>query len=93
MADLSDPVTALKYSFAVLIDPATGIPYAATGVAGGPAVTIANGADATLGAIANAAVVDPTASATVISLLKGILTQLLAANVLLETIADNTTPA
>jgi len=77
----------------VLVDPTTGNPYAATGVAGGPAVTIANGADAALGAIANAAVTNPASSATVISLLKGILTLQAAANVLLQTIADNTTPA
>ncbi len=39
---------------------------------GGP-VSVANGADVTQGAIANTAVIDPTASATVVSILKGLL--------------------
>jgi hypothetical protein len=67
----------------VLLIDTTGEPYAATGVASGPAVTVANGADSTQGAIADAAVTNPASSATVIALLKGILTAL-------NTIATNT---
>ncbi len=44
-------------------------------VAGGPA-TIADGSDVAEGAKADAAVTDPTASATVVALLKGIVTEL-----------------
>lgn len=43
-------------------------------VAGSTAVTIADGADVALGAKADTAVTDPTLSATVIALLKGLLT-------------------
>ncbi len=81
---MSNPLTG-PAGRVVLVDPTTGLPYAATGVAGGPAVTIANGADATQGAKADAAVVDPSATASVVALLKGILTAL-------NTIAVNTTP-
>lgn len=40
------------------------------------ATTVADGADATQGAKADAAVIDPAASASVVALLKGLLTQL-----------------
>ncbi len=67
-----------------LIDQATGLPYNAEGGIAG-AVTIANGLDATQGAIADAAVTNPASSATVVALLKGIVTLSVAANALLTT--------
>lgn len=56
---------------AVLVDPTTGADYTASGGGGGGgAVTIANGADATQGAIADAAYT--SGNGTVVSILKGI---------------------
>lgn len=81
------PVSKRQY---VTLVTSAGDTYDATGVAGGPAVTIADGADATLGAIADAAVTNPASSATVVALLKGILTLLTAGNVSLAAIKTNT---
>lgn len=53
---------------------ATAAPAGAGGGGGGGAVTIANGADVTQGAKADAAVTNPASSGSVISLLKGNLT-------------------
>lgn len=85
-----------------LVDQTTGEPYAATGVAGGPAVTIADGADVTQGDKDDAAATAGDASATNNALLKGILAALGDASDAagdntvigqLKQIAVNTTPA
>lgn len=66
----------------VPVTPATPLPVeivAGGGGGGGGAATIADGADVTQGAIADAAVTNPASSATVVAALKGILTLLAAA--------------
>jgi len=50
-------------------------PFLYSGPGGGTAVTIANGADVALGSTTDAAVVNPASAATVVSLLKGLLTE------------------
>jgi hypothetical protein len=62
----------------VLLIDTTGEPYAATGVASGPAVTLADGADAAQGTTTDAAVTNPATAGTVISFLKGLITLLAA---------------
>lgn len=80
-----------QYTNVVLVNPTDGSFYAAGG-GGTPstAATIANGADVTQGAIADAAVTNPASSASVIALLKGLITLQTTANALLTTIATNT---
>jgi len=81
-----------------LVNQEDGSPYmAGTDVASsvqvtGAALTAMQLTATEIGPVNAAAVIDPTASASTNALLKGILTELLAANVLLQTIADNTAP-
>lgn len=91
-----------QYTNVVLVDPTTGDFYAATGVAGGPAVTVADGADVNAGATDDAAAAAGDAAATLNALLKGLLvaigdaTDTSADNTVigvLKLIAENTTPA
>lgn len=59
----------------VILDPTTGLPVPpGGGGGGGGAVTIADGADVTLGAKADAAITNPATSGTLMSIVRGVLT-------------------
>lgn len=73
----------------VPVTAANPFPVSLQGSGGSSAVTIADGADVTEGAKANAAATDSTSSWSVVALLKGVLAQLLASNPV-QTFVSNT---
>lgn len=69
------------------------IPFMSTATGGGTAVTIANGADVALGSTTDAAVTNPGIAATVVSLLKGVITSLFGTGAASQNIQGNSASA